>query len=295
MKIKSDKRILIWGNDYNSVFVFNELRKIYPHLSIVDIDKPFLTKLKHILKNDIKYVISGKMGILIVISRLLGKRIIMHWVGTDLVAYKKSAPLKKFLYKIIPTKHIFVTSELRDEFSKSIKAHIFPILKKPPFIKTDFKIHKEILTYIPQNREDFYYGDFITHYFKNNKDYNLNVIGNNGINLAESTNIKYHGWVDEKTVQELINKCSIYIRFLKHDGFPKLVIDNLYNFNFVIYNHKFPHTIYCQPTSSQLNTVLSNIYSRHSLKIANKKHHKYAEMLYEKYNIAKLAEAIIEK
>ena len=294
MNIRSE-RILIWGDDYNSMLVYNELRIIHPHLSIVNIDKPFLTKLKYILNNDILYVISGKMGMLMIIAKLLGKRIIIHWVGTDLLKFHKSNLLTKILYRTIPTKHIFVSQSLMKEFPHNRNVFLFPIFRQYPLVKTDFKIKKEILTYIPENREDFYYGQFITDFFKKKKSYNLHVIGNSGTSFKKNNNIKFYGWIDERKINKLINKCSIYIRFVKHDGFPKLVVDNLYNYNFVIYNKPFPYTINCTPEESILNDVLTNIYKKHSLKKSNQKQHEYIEKLYSEFNYHQLLEVILAR
>ncbi len=290
---KHKKRILVWGNDFNSLFVFNGLKSIYKNIDIIDIDKKFVYKLNSIMKNDIIYIISAKLGLSIIIGRILGKKIVIHWVGTDMIKYSGSNIFIKLLYRVIANKNIFVNKNLLNEYSKSKKADIFPILRKEMLQKSDFSIKKDILAYVPSNREDFYYGYFLTHFFKKRRKYRLHIIGNEGIRIDKAKNIKYYGWVSKATLNSLIKKCSVYIRFVKHDGFSKLIANNMYNYNFVIYNKPFPYTINCTPEESILDNALTNIYKKHSLKKSNHKQHEYIEKLYSEFNYHHLLEVIL--
>lgn len=292
---KQTVKILIWGNDYNSRFVFKNLLKLYSYIDMIDISDIFIFKLKAILNCNVIYVISGKMGFFLILAKFIKKRIIFHWVGTDVIKFNKLSKFRKFIYLLIINKHIFVSKNLQNELElKTNKAVIFPIIDLNTKLDIKNSIDKKILTYIPQGREDFFYGSTIVSTIIDLKTFKLNVIGNNGEYLKKSNNIKYWGWIDDKKVSDLINACSIYIRFTKHDGIPKLVINNLYAGNAVIYNHKFLYTYYCDISKKKLINSIKEIYQIHILQI-NKQVLFIKNMYIDKYTYKKLLGVLFEK
>lgn len=198
-----------------------------------------------ITKYDIIYYGYGvsKFPWQIVIAKIFGKKIVMHWIGTDVLGLYNSK--FKFILNICVNLHLACSKKICDELKiNGIVADVIPIVP----IDMNFSISKVpqkhgILFYLPDNREEFYglkFLKFLVKKFPNNDYY---VVGNKNYDFSFAKNIHNLGKLSLKDMDSLYDKISILVRIPEHDGLSMMLLEALMRGKNVIYCYDFPYAV----------------------------------------------------
>jgi glycosyltransferase involved in cell wall biosynthesis len=201
--------------------------------------REFVRRIKRI---KIVHFIAGYQRVkLMFLLRLLGKKIINQWVGTDVLSAteKRSSRLlasaTDHLVDLQLANSDWLVKELREI---GIKATYSPTV---PRINDQLSIVQQIgvLVYIPQDRIDFHHGRRILEFARMFEDIDFHVVDNDGKGLPDIPNIHYHGWIDD--MDRIWQEVSILIRFPRHDGQAFMVLEALARGKWVIWNQPMPY------------------------------------------------------
>lgn len=243
-------KIIIMGYEYfgrlleTNLNVFDE-KNNYKYLSEKRNIYNLMKKMYDIFTADIIYVIGGtiKKSIAIDIGLLLKKKVVMHWVGTDVLSARDSIEfgLQKNIY-IKECKHLCEIEWIKEELKEiGINAKICDlILLKNEDFKENMEIGKEfsVLTYMAKGREKFYGIDLLYDVAKRYPNVKFIVVGSDGKGLNCLSNVNFVGWT--KNMKKEYENSFLFLRLVKHDGLAFSVIEALALSRYVGYTYPLP-------------------------------------------------------
>jgi len=180
-----------------------------------------------------------------IVSRFLGKRVIVHWIGTDVLyattnrAITPTNLLRRVAYKVVDL-HLADFEPLASELkSIGINAQVMPLIPNMTLSPEDATWPSEnaILVYLPKGREEFYGGSMVFRLAEELPNLRFLIVANSGKGLPQLSNIEFLGWVNLSTVWKRV---KVYLRLTKHDGQAKLVIEALARGKQVIWSYEYP-------------------------------------------------------
>ncbi|MCK4306728.1 hypothetical protein KAW50_00720 [candidate division WOR-3 bacterium] len=198
---------------------------------------------KKLQRFEIVHFISGYQRIkLLIWTRLWGKKVVNHWIGTDVLSVTKNAR-SKLLTRITDLLiHIqFANSPhlVRELKEARILANYLPTI--PP-IHSQLSVagRQGVLVYIPWDRVDFHRGAEVLEFARVFQDVEFHVVGtrHSGF-LPTYVNIHYHGWVSN--MDKVWEEVSVLLRFPRHDGLSSMVLEALARGKWVVWNYFMPH------------------------------------------------------
>lgn len=197
----------------------------------------------HLLRGELLYLIGGdnRCGVSLFLALMLGKRIVMHWVGTDVLVARenlRSGKTNNFLLK--NSSHLCETEWIQQELKEiGIDAKVAQIacIEPAPESELGFPVEFSILTYIGQGREDFYGMKKILEVARIFPDIPVRVVGIDSYEKEGGlpANVQLLGWVDN-TRQEY-QRCVLYLRLAEHDGLSFSVLEALSFGRYVGYSY----------------------------------------------------------
>ena len=170
------------------------------------------------------------------IARMLGKKVVTHWIGTDVYNfYNGIHPYKGLGLSQI---HLACSGPLARELQeKGVNSHVLPLapfhmsMELVPMPKTH-----AVLAYLPEGREDFYGIGFVRQAAAHWPSLPFYVVANGKARLFPEDNIYPLGHLDTEQMEALYKKISILIRITRHDGWPMMVMEALAKGRHVICN-----------------------------------------------------------
>ena len=182
------------------------------------------------------------------IAHLMHKKIITHWIGTDVRLLMEG---KTNLNKIsFIDKHVVCFEALQDNLkTKGIEAEILPIT---PF-NLQFKIAKmpqehAVIIYMPRGVEMDYGIDQIEKVFPKYPQIPFYIVANDDKEkFKEFSNVHVLGRLTKDEMEELYNKVSIVIRIHISDGLSMSILEGMAKGKKIIWNCKYP---LCYPGST---------------------------------------------
>ncbi len=202
-----------------------------------------LTKEINYEEFDIFHLISAPLPTL---RQLAGYKKILfyHWIGTDVYRIISDSPIKSWFKKRIlkstKTTNIVVAQPLQKELEQiDITSTILPLVKLnfiddcPP-LPQKFSV----LTYVPHDRWSFYNGDLILQLAEKFTDIDFHVI-TGGNKSDKQQNVFTYEFM--KNINSFYVNNSALLRFTKHDGLPKMVLEALSYGRHVLWNNPFPN------------------------------------------------------
>lgn len=175
-----------------------------------------------------------------------GIPIVMNWVGTDVLkaikAYNEDNYIEEYISNPI---HFCEVNWISDELNEvGINAEVcnfasFDKTFSPKNIKND---KLTVLSYIPDNRSEFYGIATIIKLAENFSNVSFIIVGGTFKNYNLPKNIKPMGWVTE--MDQLYDEVDVCIRYTDHDGLSNFVLEGLARGKQVIYNNDFPNCYY---------------------------------------------------
>jgi len=225
---------------------------------------------KDIKEFDIVHLISGYQRIkLLTWLRSLGKKVINHWVGSDVLKVledRKTRLLAHMTDKLIDAQFAKAKHLIRELKQAGISATYLPSV--PPIDKkVSLRYKRGVLVYIPFDRVDFHRGKEILELAKLFPEIDFHVVDNKGKGLPLEPNIHYYGWVDN--MEPIWEKVSVLIRYPKHDGLSSLVLEALVRGKWVIWNQRLKHCSYVKNREKVLYE-LANLLRKEDLNLESR-------------------------
>jgi hypothetical protein len=173
-----------------------------------------------------------------------GKRVIVHWIGTDVhnatTSYKSKFLVKRY-HRLVDLNLAVSPALVRELGSIGITATQVPLpvfrLYKPQPLSAD----KKVLVYLPDSRNDFFRKPVIDKVVDSHPDLKFVILPNSGADYIGKENVTCIKWADD--MEKILAETSIFIRLPMHDGLPNSVIEALSMGRHVVYSHEFP---YCE-------------------------------------------------
>lgn len=240
-------------------------------------------------QSNIVYYVGGiyKRDTIIALAKILRKRVVMHWIGTDvLVAMRAAEDGLRFQKNDIELAGSKLLVEELDRIG--IKAYQVPIV---PFAM-DFSLKKmpdkhAALVYLPKERADFYGYKIIKELVKKEQNIQFHIVANDGMEGLEYDNVKFHGFLNHEEMERLYNEITVLIRYPEHDGMSMMVIEALGMGKHVLYKYNHPYVE--TPKSGDICDIYESfksiIYKPVSI---NKEGHDFVEKFYSPENIMEL-------
>ena len=180
------------------------------------------------------------------IARLLKKKIIVHWIGSEVLYLKKSHwwPLDG---------SFSVSNQLVYELTSfNIYTKLLPLYFPIGLIdqkNIEFSISSHgVLFYLVKNQEEFYGVRYLMLLANIFSDVMFYLIGSSDM-VKTQGNIMNMGYLDEKSLDNLFSKITLYVRITEHDGLSQLMLKSLLNGKEVITNTDHPFVKYFNPLS----------------------------------------------
>lgn len=247
--------------------------------------KNIVKLLSSINRSDIFYAIGNTDLFFLLLAKSLGKPIVRHWIGTDVLAQlNHNNSLTNRLSNKLIDKHLTTVSWLQAELqSVGIQSEMVAIvsndisfdLLSPP------RDHR-VLVYLDEKRPDFYGAGLTVRLAQHFSNIPFEIIGTRGESFPELTNITCHGWVTPQEMNELYKDISVLLRIPDHDGLSMMVIEALAKGKQVVYRYEFPHCITAD-NFKKAARALGAIFSKPP--VLNRKGH---EFILKKYHKAKI-------
>ncbi|MBN2747440.1 MAG: hypothetical protein JXR34_12000 [Bacteroidales bacterium] len=247
-------KVLIIGLPYFSKYLADKLSKTFPNDTYISLNTYYsktdkILFIKHLINSDVIHSINGSIrkSIAVLLAVLLRKKVVMHWVGTDLIQAEMEYSIKKTNSTLISKPiHLTDTPWFINRLKKiGIKSPQFIPLKGIEKCNSIPKFPKNfsVLCYIPENRAEFYGIEMAIEIATKLPDITFNWVGisNWKHNLPE--NVHLHGWVSN--ISNYINDSVVCLRMPKSDGLSFFVLESLSKGRYVAYNQPFEHSKYC--------------------------------------------------
>ena len=262
-------KIIITGLPYFGKKISAALMEVDPNNNYIFLNTYYsnydrLRFLFHILTAKVVYSINGTTGksFVLNLAMKLKKRVVFHWVGTDVVLAKDSIRTnqanEKFIsYPVHLTDSPWFVGELKEigihaDYSPLLVVNNVPVRRTIP---AEFKI----LLYIPQADQEYYGLSVILEVAKQFPEIIFNIAGSECSDLPVSENVKFLGWI--KDMSPLFSESSLTIRFVKHDGLSFFVLESLLNECHVIYNYDLK---YCLKANNhqQISSYINDLFEK---------------------------------
>lgn len=198
---------------------------------------------KYRKKYDVLIVIFPHRRILaIIIAKLLGKKVIVHWIGTDcLLVQDNPFKLQMKLISHLIDSHVADSPNLVEELkavgiSASFISIVPKMLRIEPFPMPD---KLRVLSYIMPDRPEFYRADMIAEIASQMPDVEFIIIEEGKV-PNPPPNIKHLGFIPPEKMAGVYSNASVFLRLTVHDGISKSVLESLGFGRYVIRTFEFP-------------------------------------------------------
>lgn len=194
----------------------------------------------YLIRADVVYSINGIIGgsKLLDWAFKLNKKVVMHWVGSDVTTAIKVFKNGEFDQAYIEAEHLTDASWLKEELkSIGINAKVqyisgYSIDSTPKVLPKKITI----LSYIPKSRADFYGKNQFFELAKSLPDLKFCIVGSERKDYEDAPkNIEFKGWVSQMAKE--IDQATATIRFVEHDGMSQFVLESLARGRYVLYNY----------------------------------------------------------
>lgn len=287
-------KILLFGTSQTKhikeIFLRHEIEVV--ELNEEDYNKNLIAKIISFINTikDVDFVYriynQSKFNWRFMIAKILGKKTISHWIGTDVLEEQRNR--KKIgtrINRYVTTLNLacspLIKRELKDMGIDALEIPIVPTIKSRVG-NTKLKRHA-VLTYIPKGREKFYGMHYIHELARIYPDISFHIVANDNDSI-KLKNVFFHGMLNKVEMEKLYNETTILFRFPEHDGLSMMLLEALAKGKQVIYPYEFPYVE--TPKSRELQDVLDTFKQAISKKpIINIDGAKFVTERYKEENI----------
>lgn len=252
---KTDLNVLVAGNPRWAKILTDELaqagiqsyhhpglRNSLRHLKFTATKKFLSAKILHWVYAPMKF------RRLFVLAKRMKKKVVIHWIGTDLLEVKEYFATCRCLPDFFGTlvdEHLAISAKYQQELaSLGINAKIIRLISNNMEVDVQPLPPKPaVLTYWPALRANFYGCDLVMRLVRHFPDISFYVVGSEKPDAENvPANVSFLGEVDD--INSIYRRISILIRFTEHDGAqPAMVLEALARGKYVLFRYPFPHTM----------------------------------------------------
>lgn len=265
-------KIVIVGLPYFAAKIAQELSEVDKKNLYVAIDTSagVWQKLRfvwHIISAKVLYFIGGQpySGKVLWLTRLLKKKVVMHWVGTDVLnaqkLYKSGALSSELLSK---TQHFCEVDWVQKELLEiGIQAEMVQIASFPDSASVPPPLPEKfsILFYMGEGREHFYGIDKLIELAKAFPAIPINIVGASKSSVVLPSNIHLLGWIQD--MDKAYRDSVLVLRFPEHDGLSFSVLEALSYGRYVGYIYNFYGTNHI-PGVREAHALIKSLLDLHS-------------------------------
>lgn len=227
------------------------------------------SKYKNIIYINYGLNLISKKGLVTFLGALIfKKKLIVHWIGSDLYSLlldTRKSKMKKnasvFLNKMFNVTNWVASPLLKEELKE------LGITSEVVYIPTELVRAVDILplpaevsfiSYLPKTNHEFYGSKLVFQLAKNYPDIEFHIVANDGEGMPEFENIKYHGWVNELRMDELYNNTYGVIRLPIHDALGGTVIEAVLRGRYAIWTFEASY-VFTANNYDQLESSIQKI------------------------------------
>lgn len=179
----------------------------------------------------------------ILLGLLLGKRVILHYVGSDVVQTLKSKR-KVLIQRILARVGVLslADSEYLAQSLKGVKiksTRLYFMNRMLVEAEQGYPSQLTVLCYIPDGKEKFYGLEQVLYCAEKMPDTEFLLLRNTG--ASNLPNVRSLGFVPEEEIYNIYNLCNVYVRMTQHDSLSCMVLELLACGRHVIWTYPFPH------------------------------------------------------
>ncbi len=219
-------------------------------------------------KYDVVHCVGGRARVPGLLFKLLGKPVVWHWIGTDVMHYGKihagggglRGAVDRFIAHRCAAAHVADSPQLADELrSYGVESEVVRLL--PSAVEAEVQPLPEspaVLNYWRPHSRAFYHAPMVMQLAEAFPDVRFYVAGDDGEGLAGPKNVIFLGALPE--LDDIYGKISVYLRVVEHDSLSAIVLEALARGRYVIYSEPFPHTQHASDFASccdALKTLLA--------------------------------------
>jgi hypothetical protein len=254
-----------------SLFDQNININLFNIFSFKSIFKYLNSKVVYLISGTLSYKSGPKKFMIILLSLLLRKRVIIHWIGSDVIRALNTT--NSFFNKIIITKvhHFCETKIIADELSSiQIKAEVLPYQYIDINNDIEIKLPNEFIVsiYLGDKKEKFYGKDLLLKAINDFPDIKFIIFGTNSLNINKK-NVISKGWIDD--VENMLLSSTVFLRLPKHDGLGHTVLHALSLGRYVIRTQNSDNVIYIKEYKELYNglNILYKLFKKAELNLNN--------------------------
>ncbi len=259
-------RVGIMGSHYHSSLLSQLLKEAGIESEEILISrnvKGFFSKVK---TKDIIHIIYSHLDaftwlLCILFLKLLRKKVIMHWIGSDVYSAltERKSKVLTLAFSSLADTHLASAPWLIKELKMlGIEAAWLPLVPTLNIAVNPLPEKFRALIYLPETKYNFYNGPLMEKLARDFPSINFFVVGNE-TSRNDRSNIQFLGHV--KNMEEVYKETSVLVRIPRHDGLSLMVLEALASGRHVIYNHKFPNCFYAktyQDACEALDQIMKN-------------------------------------
>jgi hypothetical protein len=179
-----------------------------------------------------------------------------YWLGSDVLDTMNEANAGTLRWAALSSVrhdlHLadapWLTSELEAVGLQAVTAHVpqsHHVPSEIPPLPSEFRV----LTYLPEQRFDFYGGDVLVEAARRLPNIRFDVVGAaDESGRSAPANMRWHGWVED--MSEHYAQTAVVVRIPRHDGLGETVIEGLLNARHVVYTYEVPFVRRVWPATS---------------------------------------------
>jgi hypothetical protein len=220
-------------------------------------DEPVASKVRKIASARIVYGTGfGFAAKLWALSRMMGKRTVNHWVGTDVLLAVEDARHRHMALQARPyiQRHIAVAPWLSEEL-RTIGIDSAPYAYTTPvrYEQRAAPGTPGVLAYLPDERAAFYGAEIVRAVAREMPALPFGIVAGTAEKQTALPNVSYLGWIAD--MQPLYERYPILLRVAKHDGLPKMVLEALAYGNQIVFEYEFPGCYRATTAAEALDAV----------------------------------------
>ena len=237
--------------------------------SFVALRKSQLGKWFSLWRSDLIYLIGGDIrpNRFYHMALKLHKKLIFHWVGSDILEMKAWRDQKRAFSHLLMEKATHwaeVNWTAAELTGLGLNCKIVPLT--PTVFPKEVKSLPEkfvVLTYLPANRADFYGEATIIELAKRFPEIVFLAVANQttGPQTEWPANLISVGWVDN--MAELYGEVTMLIRLTQHDGLSFMVLEALAHGRHVIWGYPFAGVYQTDGNIERLVPFMEKLYQKH--------------------------------
>lgn len=199
---------------------------------------------------DVIHQVGGRARVPGLLFKLLGKPVVWHWIGTDVMHYGKihagggglRGAVDRFIAHRCAAAHVADSPQLADELrGYGIESQVVRLL--PSAVEAEVQPLPEqpaVLNYWRPHSRAFYHAPMVMQLAEAFPDVTFYVAGDDGEGLDGPENVIFLGSLPG--LDDIYGKISVYLRVVEHDSLSAIVLEALARGRYVIYSEPFPHT-----------------------------------------------------